>query len=1217
MSNPPDLNKDEFDPYRIWLSIPKAEQPPNHYRLLGVPLFEADPRVIEEAADRQIAHLKTKQTSAHVAHSQALLNEVSAAVAVLLDPSARERYDAKLRAATAPKPAAAKPQMPQARVLPTAQALPTAQHMPGPMQPNPMQPQPQQWVPQQPGYPAQQPSHYSPQPVHQTPMHQPQLHQAQPMQQQRPMPLQTMQSPAQTMAPPQPLRPAPMPVSPPQQPEPIADFPLPEQVNLKPSGTANDAERRKEKNPVLELVKIIGGGVGGLAIGVIVLYMIGRSDLVNGLTGNGPPPKVIVKTIPAKAKPSTPKPVAKTNTVVPPTPPQTGKTTPTKTFTRPNNNDPTDSGDDSLEPTMPGPVARPGFGGGPGPNRFQPPTIAPSPDRLAQPEVSGASLQTASAAARESLEFLQSVFGKLRTMAQRPADRNLSRDQFAVAQQLSNEITTLEDGTLPAFRRSAISRFDAVDQRYKDQGVSLNFSGKLLATLCIPGRPNANEPQGRVHKINNVDEFPAKLLEHADGLLALAKDCVGSEAYDRIYYQAVMAQLLHYTYVRGNSDQFSACQLMATLGIEVEPALSSNMLRNKLRAANDLTMTAAGFSGDGGDVMSDPRTSFRSAGSFFAREANGQWIERSPTRGVVMYRESNRTPGIIELLPLTGGPPVKLALGWTSVSNPSRMDPTIVSETITDGEWEMNKPARSLVPKISVGTVTITRNANGGQVVSTAPPAPGIAISNVGELRIGERVYAERVHRSGSSDWLPAVITEIIASRAVVQYDAVVDGLIGEGLTRIHIRKMNGMSPPNVPSMPGMPQPSTPAVAATTNAGKTVWRHTGGFFEQIDGIWHELSPTGDYFALNQVAQTNDWIELERTVGAVRFRLSDKAAMIALQPYNNYVEVAKGNWVKPLDEIELDASKQAALKKHLTTHSDMVALARKKLLGRFDTAMASVRNRIGKAEERLAAIALLEEEQTRFERDGLVPWSAPMRNHTAEYIKGLASARNAVEANFDRAIDYFVNQNQSEAAHGVLMLKQKTLAPSIVARLVARDQVGAGMPRNQFGNQFPTRTDTMGPIPPGLPSEISEQIIRDREMRGYSTPKVTVRRLWSNGCVDDAFGASKWLADTTGVMLNISRPTASYRERYVISERGDEYVGQSTQGTGSSSSSSSTQGTNLAGTISSALESYEKRPEAKFNPAQPGDAKPADKATEMKPAEPKADVTPEIPPVVLP
>ncbi len=41
-----------FDPYHKWLGIPAKDQPANHYRLLGLDLFEADAEVIESAAMR-------------------------------------------------------------------------------------------------------------------------------------------------------------------------------------------------------------------------------------------------------------------------------------------------------------------------------------------------------------------------------------------------------------------------------------------------------------------------------------------------------------------------------------------------------------------------------------------------------------------------------------------------------------------------------------------------------------------------------------------------------------------------------------------------------------------------------------------------------------------------------------------------------------------------------------------------------------------------------------------------------------------------------------------------------------------------------------------------------------------------------------------------------------------------------------------------------------
>lgn len=91
-----------FDPYHTWLGISPAEQPPNHYRLLGIPLFESNQDVISNAADRQMAHIRTFQSGKHSKESQKLLNELSAARVVLLDATKRTAYDAQLRATMYP-----------------------------------------------------------------------------------------------------------------------------------------------------------------------------------------------------------------------------------------------------------------------------------------------------------------------------------------------------------------------------------------------------------------------------------------------------------------------------------------------------------------------------------------------------------------------------------------------------------------------------------------------------------------------------------------------------------------------------------------------------------------------------------------------------------------------------------------------------------------------------------------------------------------------------------------------------------------------------------------------------------------------------------------------------------------------------------------------------------------------------------------------------------
>ena len=88
----------EFNPYRVWLGIPANKLPADHYSLLGLETFESDPDVIESAADKVMAFVKTFQNGKYSKQSQQLLNEIAAARVCLLNEKAKAEYDAKLRA---------------------------------------------------------------------------------------------------------------------------------------------------------------------------------------------------------------------------------------------------------------------------------------------------------------------------------------------------------------------------------------------------------------------------------------------------------------------------------------------------------------------------------------------------------------------------------------------------------------------------------------------------------------------------------------------------------------------------------------------------------------------------------------------------------------------------------------------------------------------------------------------------------------------------------------------------------------------------------------------------------------------------------------------------------------------------------------------------------------------------------------------------------------
>src|SRR5512134_3625709 len=89
---------ENFDPYNKWLGIPPKDQPPHHYRLLGIEIFEADRDVIDSAANRLMGYLKELASGDEGADSQRLLNEISRARLCLLNKEKKASYDRELKA---------------------------------------------------------------------------------------------------------------------------------------------------------------------------------------------------------------------------------------------------------------------------------------------------------------------------------------------------------------------------------------------------------------------------------------------------------------------------------------------------------------------------------------------------------------------------------------------------------------------------------------------------------------------------------------------------------------------------------------------------------------------------------------------------------------------------------------------------------------------------------------------------------------------------------------------------------------------------------------------------------------------------------------------------------------------------------------------------------------------------------------------------------------
>jgi hypothetical protein len=97
---------ESFDPYAAWLGLPTKGRAPNHYTLLGLKLFVADPDVIAKAADTVRAKVRGIRPGEHAAEWSQVLDQIAKAKTCLLDPASKKVYDEKLEAMRAARAAA-------------------------------------------------------------------------------------------------------------------------------------------------------------------------------------------------------------------------------------------------------------------------------------------------------------------------------------------------------------------------------------------------------------------------------------------------------------------------------------------------------------------------------------------------------------------------------------------------------------------------------------------------------------------------------------------------------------------------------------------------------------------------------------------------------------------------------------------------------------------------------------------------------------------------------------------------------------------------------------------------------------------------------------------------------------------------------------------------------------------------------------------------------
>jgi curved DNA-binding protein CbpA len=88
---------DSFDPYLQWLSITDPERPPNHYRLLGLELFEQEMEAIWNATMQHMALVLRHDPGPHCEAARRIFDELEIARSCLSDPQRKRKYDESLR----------------------------------------------------------------------------------------------------------------------------------------------------------------------------------------------------------------------------------------------------------------------------------------------------------------------------------------------------------------------------------------------------------------------------------------------------------------------------------------------------------------------------------------------------------------------------------------------------------------------------------------------------------------------------------------------------------------------------------------------------------------------------------------------------------------------------------------------------------------------------------------------------------------------------------------------------------------------------------------------------------------------------------------------------------------------------------------------------------------------------------------------------------------
>ncbi len=131
--------------------------------------------------------------------------------------------------------------------------------------------------------------------------------------------------------------------------------------------------------------------------------------------------------------------------------------------------------------------------------------------------------------------------------------------------------------------------------------------------------------------------------------------------------------------------------------------------------------------------------------------------------------------------------------------------------------------------------------------------------------------------------------------------------------------------------------------------------------------------------------------------------------------------------------ELPQNVQDNIDRALAQFAEASKLSEQKLLQAFEKQMDLVRKTARlKPAEKQAMIQAVETEKATFEKNGTVPFSAPMREATVAYLAHLDKARTQVSKAYDKAIEHAQTKaKDDDLAANLASSKKKAIAPRVI------------------------------------------------------------------------------------------------------------------------------------------------------------------------------------------